>query len=647
MRSTLCFCLLLAIPACSKSASVADASVTPDAATDAATDRPDATAPTCGDAVCDAHETCSACRIDCGECPSRNTAHFDIPPQDFAGSVDFVDAVIHATATGVTHTIILERYHGTAGAVSVDYLSAGAAHEVASGTISWADGEAGRKSFTLRVNDHSLAGEERVYVDLLNPSGGVRLGRGAYSRMYVVTDDGSESPDAVWADSTRGDDAAPGTKAAPVQSVSRAMAIAEEGSHGFVYLQGVFDVTLEQAVDDLGNMESGIYLPTRTSEADRLVIRSAPGELATIDGVDNSGYNRTGFFASDNPSRSGSFVTISHLRFRRVIGAVVHRYSNAEHATVESCDISDLDGPRGSNISGIAFWGVRSAIIFDNTVSGVRIDGELNQNGACLQSYSGRNIFVQQNSLSDCYGGFYHKRSPQTDGTAYTSLTFRRNLVSDVVRGVKLSISGSTGAGHSYSLISQNLFRHGGDGSTFIAVTDPETSLPLGQYNEFTHNIIDRRAVHFDYAVIGVTNHLHTSFFGNIVIDELSSRTFHRYLFSADAAGYPAPAMPSDDDLFDTVDYNVYITDGAMPLVYTRSRNYSDATDLAAARTWGIEGSSVVVATHDLVRLPDLTEPFSSGDFHLEAGSPFSNSAPGSLPVGAYIYGDEQFGAVR
>lgn len=207
----------------------------------------------------------------------RDTAHFDIPPDGFPGSVDFVHGIVQASATGQQHTIIVERYHGSTGAVSVDFQSAGAPHTQLSGTLTWADGERGRKSFTLDIPTHTLAGEERVTIDLVNPQGGVRLGRGGYTRAYIVTDDGSENPDAIWADGNQGDDQVNnGSKGSPVQTVSRAIELAEQQPADFIYLVGTFPVSREPIVNDLGHQAHGIYLPTRSVESERLVIRVAP-----------------------------------------------------------------------------------------------------------------------------------------------------------------------------------------------------------------------------------------------------------------------------------------------------------------------------------------------------------------------------------
>lgn len=630
-----------------------DAGIGPDATSpgsDAATEDagPTDAGPSCGDGVCSDAEDCNLCSADCGECSAQDTAHTDIAPDGFAGSVDFVHAIIDADTTGTTHRIVVERYHGSAGAVSVSYRSAGAPHTEVSGSLSWADGELGRKSFTLRIPEHSLAGEERVHVDLHSPEGGVRLGREEHSRMYIVTDDGSFAEDAIWANAETGAEGNAGTREAPVNTVVRAIALAEEAGSNHVYLEGTFPITEEETISNFGNSMAGIYLPSRDSEGERLIIRAAPGRTATIDGVDNGGLDRMGLFANDRPAHAGNFITVSHLNFRNLAGGVVYRYAEGQHPTVEHCNMQDIDGARGTNVAGVAPWGVASFIVHNTRVTTVRVDGERNGNGACMQSYGGANVFVQQSTMIDCDQGFFHKLSPQEDdGTQHASLIFRRNVGWNIHGLVRFSIQGTPSPGHSYSLVSQNIFRIDNPGNGVALRASEQTALPLGRHNEITHNVIDRRQVRSDYVALYTQNHLHTSFYGNVVLDAMSSRFMQRHLFSADAAGFPAPAIPEDGTLFDHIDNNLYVTADAAPIVYTKGRDYNHTAGIDDARSWGIEGNSAVQSEVPFPELAVADAPFDAEQYRLAAGSSHESAAPGSLPLGAWLIGDELFGAQR
>src|SRR5690606_9043708 len=79
---------------------------------------------------------------------------------------------------------------------SVDYMTidgsaiAGQDYTAASGTISWADGEAGEKSVTVTLTDDTEAeADETVSVVLTNATGG-HLGCRDTASIVIVDDDG-------------------------------------------------------------------------------------------------------------------------------------------------------------------------------------------------------------------------------------------------------------------------------------------------------------------------------------------------------------------------------------------------------------------------------------------------------------------------
>ena len=95
--------------------------------------------------------------------------------------------------------ITVERSHGEAGAVSVDYATAdGSAtadldYTPASGTLFWAAGEEGIKSFSVPILDDDLTeGNETVNLTLSHPTGGADLDPlRSLAELHVLDDDGS------------------------------------------------------------------------------------------------------------------------------------------------------------------------------------------------------------------------------------------------------------------------------------------------------------------------------------------------------------------------------------------------------------------------------------------------------------------------
>ncbi|UCH26433.1 MAG: S8 family serine peptidase, partial [Trueperaceae bacterium] len=83
-------------------------------------------------------------------------------------------------------TITVRRTRGNVGAVTVQYdtgngtASSGSDYTTASGTLSWADGETGGKTFTISIkDDRRKEDDETVLLTLSNPTGGAGLGTGS------------------------------------------------------------------------------------------------------------------------------------------------------------------------------------------------------------------------------------------------------------------------------------------------------------------------------------------------------------------------------------------------------------------------------------------------------------------------------------
>lgn len=105
----------------------------------------------------------------------------DSAPQP--GQLSFVSSQFSVNETGGTATINVQRTGGTEGAVSVDFATSdgsaisGADYESTTGTLNWAAGEGGTKSFDVPVlDDAEEENDETVNLALSNPTGGAGLG---------------------------------------------------------------------------------------------------------------------------------------------------------------------------------------------------------------------------------------------------------------------------------------------------------------------------------------------------------------------------------------------------------------------------------------------------------------------------------------
>jgi hypothetical protein len=96
--------------------------------------------------------------------------------------------------------VTVERVGGVGGAVSIDYqasdgsATAGADYASTSGTLTWAAGDSGDKTFTVPVTwDGRAEGTESISLALTNPGGGADQGPNS-AAVIRIDDDGASGP---------------------------------------------------------------------------------------------------------------------------------------------------------------------------------------------------------------------------------------------------------------------------------------------------------------------------------------------------------------------------------------------------------------------------------------------------------------------
>jgi hypothetical protein len=129
--------------------------------------------------------------------PANNTSEFSnavkVPTP---GVLQFSSVSYSVGEGGVTATITVTRTSGSEGAVSIDYATSnGTAGQPldylpAAATLSWADGDAADKTFTVTIqNDTVFEGNETVNLTLSNPGGYAELGPNATAVLTITDDD--------------------------------------------------------------------------------------------------------------------------------------------------------------------------------------------------------------------------------------------------------------------------------------------------------------------------------------------------------------------------------------------------------------------------------------------------------------------------
>ena len=126
------------------------------------------------------------------------------PPTPTPGNVSLAQATYSVTETGGNLVVSVSRSAGTSGPVSVSYATAngtaiaGQDYTAASGTLSWADGETGAKTFSIPlINDSLFESNETFAINLSNPTNGLSLGTNATSTVTVTSDDAQPLPGSV------------------------------------------------------------------------------------------------------------------------------------------------------------------------------------------------------------------------------------------------------------------------------------------------------------------------------------------------------------------------------------------------------------------------------------------------------------------
>jgi len=122
-----------------------------------------------------------------------NTAVLTIFDDDGTGILQFTSATYTGTESGGAITITVQRTGGTSGSVSVQYATsngtatAGSDYTAASGTLTWADGDATNKSFTVTpISDAVAEGTETVNLTLSNVTGGATLGAQSTATLNIT-----------------------------------------------------------------------------------------------------------------------------------------------------------------------------------------------------------------------------------------------------------------------------------------------------------------------------------------------------------------------------------------------------------------------------------------------------------------------------
>src|SRR5436309_3046821 len=118
------------------------------------------------------------------------------------GAIKFDEATFEVAESAGQAVITVERSGGEDGAVTVHYATsdgtatAGQDYTAVSGTLSWADGDEGRKAILIPiVNDSIVEGSETVHLTLSAPTGGAALDGERSTAVLTILEGGRNGDD--------------------------------------------------------------------------------------------------------------------------------------------------------------------------------------------------------------------------------------------------------------------------------------------------------------------------------------------------------------------------------------------------------------------------------------------------------------------
>ena len=126
---------------------------------------------------------------------SRPTAVLTITDNDSPGIFAFISASFSRAENGGTAILTVKRSAGTASGVSIGYATgggtatAGSDYTPASGTLTFAAGQASAQIVINLANDTTVEGNETIGVSLSSPQGGATLGTPGTATLTILDDD--------------------------------------------------------------------------------------------------------------------------------------------------------------------------------------------------------------------------------------------------------------------------------------------------------------------------------------------------------------------------------------------------------------------------------------------------------------------------